>query len=144
MAHGGFGLIFGLPEAPTAIFVVCLVIVLGYFLLNSYSKTLREEIDGLRKAMAKQAERHQRAVADLNTKLDGITARYDLERSDKHKARNDVARAVTALDLVRRLAETCTCGALAPLIEIVDRMVEEFESMTHRRHDDPPPEGATP
>lgn len=82
-------------------------------------------------------------VDRLTTQMAALEAKYDEERGLKHKAYNDVARAAMALDLVRRLAAQCTCGVLEPLIEIVDRMASEFETMTHRRHGDRP-EGDTP
>ena len=72
-------------------------------------------------------------VARLEAHVSNLEAKYDQERKDKHRARNDVARAVMALDLVRRLAEQCTCGVLAPLTEIIDGMFDEFESLRHDR-----------
>ena len=83
-------------------------------------------------------------VADLREQITEIERKYDQERGDKHKARNDVARSVMALELVRRLAKQCTCGVLEPVIEIIDRLFAEFETLANRRHDDPPQEGATP
>lgn len=87
-----------------------------------------------------------RQIRDLTERVNKLEEKYDLERATKHKAFNDVARSVMALDLVRRLAEQCTCGVLDPLTEIIDRMFLEFETLQHnRRAGDPPaPEGATP
>lgn len=80
-------------------------------------------------------------VIHLHDKIEELEKKYDGERSLKHKAFNDVARAVMALELVQRLAAACTCRVLAPLEEILKQLAEEFE-IPHRRHDDPPIEGA--
>lgn len=80
-----------------------------------------------------------RQISDLRNDVNTLTrhvsdleAKYDDERSLKHKAYNDVARTVMALDLVRRLAAQCTCGALEPVIEIIERMSTELETMQKR------------
>lgn len=85
-----------------------------------------------------------RQITDLRSDVDRLTRQmadlerlYDEERGLKHKAYNDVARTVMALDLVQRLAKECTCGVLAPLEEVVSRLVAELETMKHRRVDDP-------
>jgi hypothetical protein len=82
-------------------------------------------------------------ISDLRTDVDHLEAKlselehlYDQERGLKHKAFNDVARASMALEMVRRLAAQCTCGVLEPLVEIVNRMTVEFESMRHRNRDE--------
>jgi hypothetical protein len=85
----------------------------------------------------------RRDVARLRDDVVRIEGKYDEERGRKHKAFNDVARATMALELVRRLAETCTCGVLDPLTEIIERLFAEMETISLRRHDDPP-EGAQP
>ena len=76
-------------------------------------------------------------VVRLEKHVEKLEEDYNRERSDKHKARNDVARSVMALDLVRRLAQMCTCGALEPLLEIIDRMFVELETIPNRRFTDP-------
>jgi hypothetical protein len=84
-----------------------------------------------------------RQITDLRTDVDHLQRKlgqleelYDQERGLKHKAFNDVARASMALEMVRRLAVQCTCGVLEPLIEIVNRMTDEFETMRHRHRDE--------
>lgn len=77
-------------------------------------------------------------VANLTKHVEDLESLYDQERGAKHKARNDVARTVMALELVRRLARECTCGVLGPVIEIIDRMFAELEAdVFQRRFDDP-------
>lgn len=77
-------------------------------------------------------------VDRLNRHVHEIEVRYDEERGQKHKARNDVARALMALELVHRLAQQCSCGVLAPLQEIIDRLFTELDigSIPHRRFTD--------
>lgn len=84
-----------------------------------------------------------RQITDLRSDVDRLTAQmsslrkqYDESRAEKHKARNDVARTVMALELVQRLAKECKCGVLSPVQEIVDRMMDELETIGRRRHDD--------
>lgn len=79
-------------------------------------------------------------VETLQAHVDRLEVRYDEERGAKHKALNDVAKTTMALDLVQRLAEQCTCNALAPLHEIIERLVAELATYPGRRHDDPPEE----
>lgn len=105
--------IFGLPEAPTVLFIVALLIVVGYLLLRAYSRNQQVEIDGLRVA-----------VKELNTKVDRLDAKYDEQRSLKHKALNDLAKSRLALDIVRRLQAECSCGALDPLAQILNNLTE--------------------
>lgn len=42
------------------------------------------------------------------------------QRSLKHAALNREARAAGTLDIVARLAPSCTCGALDPIVELLD------------------------
>lgn len=136
--HGGFALIFGLPEAPTFGFGVVLLIVIGYLLLRAYSSTQGKEIDGLRTALDKQSEKHQKDMDALDTKLDRLEALYDEERGLKHQAFNDVTRTVTALHLVQELSVLCECEAqpLAPLSKIIEKIMRELETVPRRRRDD--------
>lgn len=70
-----------------------------------------------------------RQIRDLTVRVDSLEDKYDLERGLKHKAYNDVARTKMALDLVRRLAEECSCGVLSPLDEVIGRLMDELETM---------------
>lgn len=105
---------WGIPTPATWAGVGGIALILLYRIITDRSafRSLRSEVDELR-----------RHVEDLDKK-------YQDERSMKHKSRNDVARAVMALELVRRLANDCTCGALAPLGEIIDRLFAELETVT--------------
>jgi hypothetical protein len=79
-----------------------------------------------------------REITELNARVAKLEAQYDQERRDKHQARNDLAKAVMALELVRRLAAECTCGVLSPLSEIIDRLAAELSTLSRsRRHTDP-------
>lgn len=81
-------------------------------------------------------------VHDLQAHIADLEERYDEQRGAKHKALNDVAKTVMALDLVQRLSEECTCNVLAPLQEIISRLVAELKTYPGRRFDDPPMEEA--
>lgn len=120
---------------------VALLAIVGlirwFFTDRSATAILHTEISELRKALADQSARHAREIAELDAKVNHITDQYDEQRSMKHKALNDVAKTVMALDLVQRLATECTCGVLAPLSEIVDRLVADLA--TYRQ-----PEGFQP
>ena len=78
-------------------------------------------------------------VERLEDHVANLERQYDEARGQKHKALNDVAKTVMALDLVQRLAAECTCGVLAPLEEIIERLVLDLQTVPSRRHDDPPP-----
>lgn len=79
-----------------------------------------------------------RQIRDLTIRVNGLEAKYDLERKDKHKAYNDVARTTMALDLIRRLASECDCGVLSPVEEIIDRLFAELETLHHHAIGDTP------
>lgn len=118
---------FDLPAAPTAGGVGVVLVVVLYRLI----------VD--RNAFHSQIEDLQKEVGDLRTHVDNLDQKYQEERSLKHKSRNDVARSVMALELVRRLAKDCTCGVLAPLTEIIDRLFSELETVhTNAEHHWPP------
>jgi hypothetical protein len=104
--------------------VLALIAFMKFFLWNQI-KDLRRDVTRLRDDMAR------------------IEAKYDEERGRKHKAFNDVARATMALELVRRLAESCTCGVLDPLTEIIERLFAEMETIGRARRHNDPPEGAS-
>lgn len=72
-----------------------------------------------------------RQIRDLTTRVNSLEEKYDEERGLKHKAYNDVARTTMALDLVRTLARECTCNVLGPLPEIIDRVMDELETLHH-------------
>lgn len=82
--------------------------------------------------LARQISDLREDVERLEHHLADLEQRYDEQRGLKHKALNDVTRAVMALTLVQRLARECTCGALSPVIEIVDRMMVELATVPPR------------
>lgn len=73
-------------------------------------------------------------VAALQKHVGDLEERYDQQRSLKHQALQDVTKTVMALELVRRLAAQCSCGVLTPVVEIIERMMNELTP--YRRHDD--------
>lgn len=114
---------FGFPTVATWAGVAGVALILLYRIVTDRSafRDLKHEVDELRAH-----------VEDLDHK-------YQVERSMKHKSRNDVARTVMALELVRRLGKDCTCGVLDPLMEIIDRLFAELETVhTAAVHQWPP------
>lgn len=109
----------GIPSAPTALGVLALVIVIAYKLISD-RRAVMSEIGTLRGQ-----------VTTLDRKLTALEVQYDEQRGLKHKANNDVARCVLALDLTQRLVRDCSCGALGPLVEIIDRLFAELETLAH-------------
>jgi hypothetical protein len=116
-------MIFGFewPIISTGFGVAGLAIIVGYKLITDHTAT-KSELESLREQ-----------IKDLRSHVHTIETLYDEQRGAKHQAFNDVARALTALELVRRLARECTCGALTPLIEIIDRILDEMETVRLRR-----------
>jgi hypothetical protein len=109
----------GIPAAPTLGGVALGFIVVAYKLLSD-RRAVMSEIGTLRSQ-----------VKTLDGKVTEVERLYDEERGLKHKAFNDVARTVMALDLVQRLARECTCNVLSPLSEIIDRLLNELETVPH-------------
>lgn len=131
MATAAF--IFGLPAAPTAAFVVALGLVLLYLLWRDSSpvRALQQEVVELRRSLNDQAARHARDIAEVNLKMKALEDENMRQRSAKHKVTGDLAKTVIALDLVKNLAQRCTCGALHPLREIIDRLLDELDTLRH-------------
>jgi outer membrane murein-binding lipoprotein Lpp len=113
-----------LPANPTWLFILALALVIGYFLLRGYSKTQSVEIEGLRKALNDQSLRHSNDLATVTAKVDRLEVLYDEQRSEKHRAQNELAKTRLALDIVRRLQAECTCGALKPLGDILANLAD--------------------
>src|SRR5437899_11444442 len=89
--------------APTAAGVTTVIVVVAYRLI----------ID--RSAVKSELKNLTGQVKTLSDKVNHLEVLYDEQRGLKHQAFNDVARALTALELVRRLARDFTCEVLAPL-----------------------------
>lgn len=67
-------------------------------------------------------------VTEQSARIAHLEVLYDEQRTDKHRAITDLASTLIALQLVRRLAQECTCKVLAPLEEIIDKLVDEVRS----------------
>jgi hypothetical protein len=112
---------FEWPIIGSGFGVIGLALVVGYKLITDHTAT-KSQIGTL-----------QDEVTELRAHVLRIEKLYDEQRGAKHQAFNDVARALTALELVRRLARDCTCGALTPLTEIIDRILDEMETVRRKR-----------
>lgn len=86
-----------------------------------------------RSAVNSELEVLKRQISELSQHVARLEALYDEQRGLKHQAFNDVARALTALELVRGMAEECTCGALGNLPPIIERVLVEMETSRRSR-----------
>lgn len=133
--------LWGIPTAPTILFVAVVVIIILWLLWRDTApvRSLQREVDGLRKSLALQSKRHTDDMAAIRKKMGELEDENVRQRSLKHKATGDLAKAVIALDLVRRLADECVCERqpLAPLRDIITRLFDEMEMEANRRADDP-------
>lgn len=101
------------------------------------SDTLHKEIAGLRKSLTDQSARHQAEMNGLRERQAKLEALYDEQRTLKHAITGDLAKAVMALEVVRRLSRNCTCQALISVEEIVDQLLNELSALRTRRFNDP-------
>ena len=119
-----------LPENPSWIFVTALALVIGYFLLRAYTHNQQLQINGLRESLDRQAERHdremQRMKDEFTEKVAKLEAYNEEARSDRHRLRGELGKALLAIDIIRNLQGNCTCGALHPLAGILDTFLTDF------------------
>ena len=116
------------PITATASGAVGIGLILLYKLITD-----RSAINAQIEAMQHQIETLERELAAQGVHLAQVEGLYDEQRGLKHQAFNDVARALTALELVKRLATECTCGVLTPLASIIERILDEMETVRRRR-----------
>ena len=73
-------------------------------------------------------------VAELRERQAVLEAEINEQRTLKHAVNADLAKAVMALEVVRRLAQNCTCNALESVEEIVDELLNELSTLRRARH----------
>jgi hypothetical protein len=117
---------FGIPTAPTVLFIVGLVVVIAYLLWRDRAPYI---------ALEHQVGTLRDDVAALNEKLSKVEALYDEQRTLKHSAVNELTKAQVLLGIILDLAEKCTCGALDIVGDLLSRTVPE-PPHAHRRADD--------
>lgn len=124
-----------LPANPTWIFVVCLTIVVGYFLariaaslLRSYTANQQIQINGLRDSLEKQADRHAQEMRDMRSKIDRLETVTEEARTERHRLRGENYVLRMAVDIVRDLYTRCTCQALAPVEAVLDNISTKEET----------------
>lgn len=115
--------LWDLPAAPTWAGVILVAVVILYRLvIDRFAfRSLQQQVSDL-----------ETQLVAVNDKVAELEERYDEQRGLKHKALNDVAKTVMALDLVQRLAQECTCHVLDPLTEIIARLVSELSTISRR------------
>lgn len=69
---------------------------------------------------AKELDEAKTASARWETKYETLQKEYETQRSLKHAALNREARAQGILDVVERLAPSCTCNAFDPIKPLLD------------------------
>lgn len=114
-----------LPENPSWIFVVALGIVVGYLLLRAYTANQQIQINGLREALDRQEERHDRQIRELNEKIESLTETTEEARAERHRLRGEVANKRLALSIVAELYTKCSCGALDPVSAVLHAAAQE-------------------
>lgn len=67
------------------------------------------------------ADERQEDLLALRSEVELLRREVSDQRTLKHQALNELTIASYTLDTVRRLAEACTCHALEPLKNILDR-----------------------
>lgn len=108
-----------LPANPTWIFVVCLVIVVGYFLLRAYTANQQIQINGLRDSLDKQSDRHAREMSEMRSRMDKLEVISEQARAERHFLRGEMSKYRLTMSIVADLMAACTCGALAPLESVI-------------------------
>lgn len=104
-----------LPEDPTWLFVLCLALVIGYFLLRAYTANQQVQINGLRESLDKQADRHAEEMKEMRARIDRLDALTEEARTERHQLRSENTVLGYALFIIRDLYTKCTCGALNPV-----------------------------
>lgn len=108
-----------LPADPTWIFVVCLGIVVGYFLLRAYTANQQVQINGLRESLDRQADRHAEEMREMRSRMDKLEAISEQARAERHFLRGEIGKYRMAMSIVADLMVHCSCHALAPLESVI-------------------------
>lgn len=72
--------------------------------------------------------REAKAAAQRDRRLDELEAEADEQRHMKHLVLNQLAGITGTLALVQAAAQRCSCGALAPLLPLIERLLDKQES----------------
>lgn len=72
-------------------------------------------------------------VNELRERQASLESEINEQRTLKHAISGDMARAVMALEVVRRMAQNCTCNALEPVEQIVDQLLNELSTIRAAR-----------
>lgn len=71
--------------------------------------------------------RESKQQSELAKRLDAIEAEADEQRHIKHMVLNRLAGITGTLALVKAAAERCTCGATAPVLPLIERLLAREE-----------------
>lgn len=142
-----------LPEKPTWIFVVCLVIVVGYLLLRAYTANQQIQINGLRASLDSQADRHDQQMREMREnhahemremqeRIDRLELISEDARAERHFLRGEIGKYRMAISIADDLRVKCTCGALDPIGAVI-RSLNLDESEPYPTRPVPPSEPPT-
>ena len=143
-----------LPEKPTWIFVVCLVLIIGYFLLRAYTANQQIQIEGLRRSLDSQADRHDaqmremrenhaKEMREMQARIDRLELVSEDARAERHFLRGEIGKYRMAMSIVDDLMGECSCGALNPIASVVKSLDLEAPAFPTRPVGEPsqPEEG---
>lgn len=124
MLFGG-STIFGLPAAPTVLFIVALVVVVLFLLWRDSSpvRALQYELNAERAQRQEEATRCAQDIAALDSKVDVLRDEVKAVRSARHKQTTLLATTQFAARVQLAALQECRCEP--PLIPTAVRGVIE-------------------
>lgn len=69
---------------------------------------------------------NRKRIAELEVKLETAMTDNAVQHSLKHRALGQVAAGKGIIDLTRKQARKCDCGAMAPVLPLIDLYKEEY------------------
>lgn len=102
--------------------VAVLYAVVGLVRLLLSDKSLKDQIDSLSRQLSNEREERRVEIATLNEKISTITALYDEQRREKHRALNELTKAQVLLGMIIDFAERCTCSVMDPIRDVLARV----------------------
>jgi hypothetical protein len=113
------------PDFPAIYTGISLIAIIFLVLFRQWTKT---ESAGYTIAADKdlQLEEARGQIARLREEKAAAYTLADRQRSEKHKAINDLTATRGTLHLVRLQSESCTCGALGPVQHLLNQVDKEL------------------
>lgn len=102
-----------LPVNLTALGLLALVVVFFLRRTDRQDTERREDVSTL-----------SGENAALRAQVDAVQAENLVQRRLKHESLNNLAASLGTLQLVKRLAEDCTCGAMSRIEPVIDSVLD--------------------